>query len=83
MSVSLRLSIFGKRNRPIYRIVASETRYKRNGRSLDQLGAYNPNVNPPVFEIDRKKLNEWVKNGAIVSTGLYKLLKDNNIELPK
>ncbi|MBU2577588.1 30S ribosomal protein S16 [Patescibacteria group bacterium] len=83
MSVSLRLSIVGKRNRPIYRIVVSETRYKRNGKSLDQLGVYNPNVNPPVFQIDRKKLDEWTKKGAIVSAGLYKLLKANNIVLSK
>ncbi|RJR25450.1 30S ribosomal protein S16 [Candidatus Microgenomates bacterium] len=82
MSVSLRLSLVGKRNRPIYRIVASQTRYKRNGKSLDQLGAFNPNVNPPIFELDRKKFEEWVKKGAIISTGLYKLLKENNIPLP-
>lgn len=83
MSVSLRLSLAGKKNHPIYRIVVSETRYKRNGKSLDQLGIYNSNINPPVFKIDRNKLEQWVKKGAIVSTGLYKLLKNNNISIPK
>ncbi len=75
MSVSIRLSVFGKKNFPIYRIVVSETRSKRNGKYLDLLGTYNPRVKPPILEIDRKKLEDWIKKGAIVSNGLSRLLK--------
>jgi len=75
MSTSIRLSLSGKRNRPSYRVVVSETRYKRNGKALDILGTYNPNLKPPLFKIDQQKLEGWVSKGAIVSAGLGKLLK--------
>jgi len=75
MSVTVRLSLFGKKNYPVYRIVVAETRSKRNGPALDILGNYNPNLDPPSFNLDRKLLEEWIKKGAIVSSGLRKLLK--------
>lgn len=75
MSVSLRLSVVGKRGQPIYRIIAVEKRSKRNGKYIDNLGYFDPNVNPPKFELDKKKLEKWKKSGAIVSAGLQKLLK--------
>jgi len=67
--------MLGKKNRPIYRIVVSETRSKREGRFLDQLGIYDPNVKPPILKLDRQKLAAWKKRGAIVSSGLYRLLE--------
>ena len=75
MSVTVRLSRIGKRGQPVYRVVVSETRYKRDGKFLDNLGTYNPNVNPPVIKIENKRLDEWVKKGAIISSGVRKLLK--------
>jgi len=75
MSVSIRLARFGKKNQPIYRIITTETRSKRNGKYIDCLGYYNPNVTPPVINIDENKLNGWKKKGAIISTGLRKILK--------
>jgi len=75
MSVSVRLALYGKKNQPFYRIVVCETRYKRNGKYKEALGYYNPNLKPPVFKIDSQKLEKWIKNGAIVSDGLRKLLK--------
>lgn len=75
MSVTIRLSLTGKKGQPIYRIVACETRSKRDGKYIDSLGFYDPNRTPPILKIDEKKLNEWQKNGAIVSVGLAKLLK--------
>lgn len=77
MSVSVRLSRVGKKNQPVYRIVVSQTRYKRNGKYLDLLGLYNPSINPPFLKLNRQKLEEWVKKGAIISEGLRKILKQN------
>lgn len=77
MSVSLKLARVGKRNQPVYRIVAAETRYKRNGKILAQLGIYDPSQNPAVFNLDRKAFDAWTQKGAIVSTGLKKLLKES------
>lgn len=75
MSTSIRLSLVGKKNQPVYRIVVAETRSKRNGKYADNLGTYNPNVNPPLFRINKEKFEKWQKNGAIISNGLRKLLK--------
>jgi len=71
----------GKKNYPIYRIVVSETRYKRNGKYLDQVGFYNPNTVPPVFSLDQKKMAEWRSRGAIVSEGLSRILKQKKTKL--
>ena len=76
MSVTLRLSLVGKKGQPIYRIVACETRSKRDGKNADILGTYNPSFNPPRLVLDHKKLDDWVKKGAIISVGLQKLLKN-------
>ena len=75
MSVSIRLSLVGKKGQPVYRIVVCEKRSKRNGQFIDRIGSYDPNINPPKLILDQKKLKEWQEKGANVSTGLYKLLK--------
>ena len=76
MAVTLRLSVLGKRGQAIYRIVAVEKRSKRNGKYCDELGTYDPNVQPPKLTIDKTKLARWQKNGAIISTGLASILED-------
>lgn len=75
MSTTIRLSLIGKKNQPIYRIVVAETRSKRNGKYIDNLGYFNPNCKTPDLKIDFKKLSDWKNKGAIVSSGLQKLLK--------
>lgn len=75
MSTTIRLALFGKKNQPIYRIVVAETRSKRNGKYLDNLGSYNPNLKPEGIIVDQGKLNDWVSRGAIISRGLRTLLK--------
>lgn len=74
MSTSVRLSLSGKKNRHVYRIVVCETRYKRDGNHLAILGTYDPNVEPPILVLKKNELDEWIKKGAIVSDGLRKIL---------
>jgi small subunit ribosomal protein S16 len=83
MSVSVRLSLAGKKDQPVYRIVVTETRSKRDGKNLDILGFYDPNQTPAVMKVDQKRLNDWVKRGAIVSTGLRKVLSGEKIKEAK
>lgn len=78
MSVSIRLSRVGKKNQPVYRIVVAKTRSKRNGKSLQQLGLYNPSVNPPIFKLDQKAFEQWLQKGALISTGLRRLLQQQD-----
>lgn len=74
MSVTIRLSRIGKRNAPAYKIVAANTKDKRNGRPLDVLGHYNPSHTPELFEIDKDKYEKWVGNGALVTEAVKKLV---------
>ena len=78
MSTSIRLSRLGKKNQPIYRIVVTETRYKRDGRYSAVLGTYNPNFTPPQLNLDKEEFEKWVKRGAIISDGLRKILPNTN-----
>ena len=62
MAVTLRLLRLGKKNNPIYRIVAIDKRKKRNGTYVDEIGFYNPLPNPPIFTLDEKKVKDWLQN---------------------
>ncbi|MDO8341309.1 MAG: 30S ribosomal protein S16 [Candidatus Woesebacteria bacterium] len=73
MSVSIKLSRFGAKNNAFYRIVAVPTRSKRDGKSLEIIGSYDPHQKKTV--IDKKKFEKWVANGAIVTGGVKKILK--------
>ncbi len=70
--IKVRLSRKGKRNAPFYKIVAVESWRKRDGKYLESLGYFNPAKDD--FEIDKKKLDKWIKNGAQVSASVKKLL---------
>jgi len=64
VAVVLRLARHGTNNRPYYRIVATEKTAKRDGRFIEQIGTYNPKVNPPVFTLREDKVKHWVGLGA-------------------
>jgi small subunit ribosomal protein S16 len=76
MSVSIRLAKIGKKFQPTYKVVVAPTRSKRTGEYLEVLGTFNPNVNPFAVNIDKDKLNDWAKKGAIVSPAVSKILDD-------
>jgi small subunit ribosomal protein S16 len=62
--LKIKLTRTGKRSQPNYRIVVVNDRSKRDGKYTDLLGTYNPLVNPPYFNLDREKYDQWLKNGA-------------------
>ena len=64
MAVKIRLQRHGKKGKPFYWIVAADARSKRDGRSLEKLGTYNPNVNPAIIDLDVDSAVKWLKNGA-------------------
>jgi small subunit ribosomal protein S16 len=75
MSITIRLTRIGKKNSPAYRVVVSNTKDKRNGKSLDILGHYNPTDSKSKFEIDKEKYAAWVGKGAMVSDAVKQLLE--------
>lgn len=64
MPVKIRLQRHGKKNKPFYWIVAADSRSKRDGRYLEKLGTYNPNVNPAIIDLDVDGAVKWLQNGA-------------------
>ena len=64
MSVKIRLQRHGRKGKPFFWVVAADARSKRDGRSLEKLGTYNPNTNPATIELDVDAAVKWLQNGA-------------------
>ena len=75
MAVKLRLTRTGSKKRPFYRVVATNSAPRRDGRPLDFLGYYNPMVSPAKVEIDQEKAKKWLEMGAEPSDTVRNLLK--------
>ena len=68
MSVKLRLTRMGNKKRSFFRIVATNTASRRDGRPLEFLGYYNPQVSPADIKIDTDKVQKWMDLGAEMSS---------------
>ena len=64
MSVKIRLQRHGRKGKPFFWVVAADSRSKRDGRSLEKLGTYNPNTNPATIDLDIDGCVKWLQNGA-------------------
>ena len=64
MAVKIRLKRIGAKKSPFYRVVVADSRYPRDGRFIEEIGYYNPLVEPTLIKIDEEKAVNWVKNGA-------------------
>ena len=64
MPVKIRLQRHGKKGKPFYWIVAADSRSKRDGRFLEKLGTYNPNMNPAEINLDVDGSVAWLGKGA-------------------
>ena len=67
MAVRIRLARFGAKKKPIYRIVAADSQSRRDGRFIEQLGAYDPNLDPPRIDLLRERYDHWLAVGALPS----------------
>lgn len=79
MSVRLRLTRVGAKKNPIWRVVATDQRAKRDGRVLDTLGHYNAQTEPSTIVLDEEKVRAWLAKGAQPSETVAKLLKAQGI----
>ncbi|NRA10717.1 MAG: 30S ribosomal protein S16 [Crocinitomicaceae bacterium] len=64
MATKIRLQRHGKKGKPFYHIVAADSRAPRDGRFIEKLGTYNPNLNPAVIEINFDRTLSWIQEGA-------------------
>lgn len=64
MAVKIRLRRMGAKKAPFYRVVVADSRYPRDGRFIEEIGVYNPLLDPPEIKIDEEKAQQWIANGA-------------------
>ena len=62
--VKIRLQRAGKKKAPFYHIVVADSRSPRDGKIIEQIGTYNPMVEPSELKIDKEKVTKWINNGA-------------------
>ena len=79
MAVKLRLKRMGSKQKPFYRIVATDARSPRDGRFIEAVGTYDPIKKPAVVEIDEEKAIKWLNNGAQPTEKVKSLFKTNGI----
>jgi small subunit ribosomal protein S16 len=72
--LSIRMRRTGSKKRPYYRVVVTEGREPREGSFVEILGTYNPRTKPATVEIDKGRVEHWVKRGARPSDSVRTLL---------
>ena len=77
--VKIRLRRKGAKKAPFYRIVVADARSPRDGRCIEEIGTYNPLTNPATVEVDKEKVQAWIKNGAQPTDTVRGLLKNAGV----
>lgn len=79
MAVKLRLTRMGKTKQPTYRVVAIDSRTKRDGEYIELIGTYNPLTKPATVKLNEKVALKWLGEGAIPSDTVKNLFRDAGI----
>ncbi|WP_460936408.1 30S ribosomal protein S16 [Phycicoccus ginsengisoli] len=82
MAVKIRLKRMGKIRAPFYRVVVMDSRTKRDGRAIEEIGKYHPTEEPSVIDIDMERADYWLSQGAQPTeavAALLKLTKEGNV----
>ena len=83
MPTKIRLQRLGKKSKPIFKIVVADSRAKRDGKFIENLGQYNPNTNPATIEINFDSALDWVMKGAQPTNTALALLKYKGVMMKK
>jgi small subunit ribosomal protein S16 len=71
----------GSTNRPFYRVVAIDSRHRRDGRAIEELGWYDPLQKPLAVKLDEEPILEWLRRGAEPSATVRELMRERGILL--
>ena len=74
MAVRIRLKRVGKIHYPVYRVVVVDSRKKRDGRVIEEVGQYNPNEEPSFIQVKSDRIQYWLGVGAQPSDAVRRLL---------
>ncbi|MDN5856931.1 MAG: 30S ribosomal protein S16 [Actinomycetia bacterium] len=75
MAVKIRLKRIGKIRQPYYRVVVVDSRKKRDGRVIEEIGIYHPKHDPSVIEVEGERAQHWLGVGAQPTEAVLALLK--------
>jgi small subunit ribosomal protein S16 len=81
MAVKIRLSRKGTKKRPFYRIVAADVEAPRDGKYLENLGTYNPMVDPAAVTLKDDRIKYWLAEGAQTTPTVQSILKKQGLSL--
>lgn len=79
MAVHLRLTRMGRHKRPFYRVVAVDSRSRRDGRYIEILGTHDPLQEPAVSDLKADRVLDWLYKGAQPSVTVRTLLRRSGI----
>ena len=79
MAVKIRLRRMGAKKAPFYRIVVADSRYPRDGRFIEEIGYYNPMLEPSVVKVDPEKAKKWIATGAQPTDTVKALFKKHGV----
>ena len=80
MAVKMRLKRMGAKKKPFYRIVVADSRSPRDGRFIEEVGTYDPNLEPSGIKFNEGVAKKWLANGAQPTDRVAKLLKTAGIQ---
>ena len=75
MAVKIRLKRMGKIRTPFYRIVVADSRTKRDGRVIEEIGKYHPTEEPSLIQVDSERAQYWLGVGAQPTEQVLAILK--------
>ena len=75
MAVKIKLKRLGKIREPHYRIVVADSRTKRDGRAIEEIGIYYPKAEPSLIEVNSERAQHWLSVGAQPTDPVRVLLK--------
>ncbi|MBR1918776.1 MAG: 30S ribosomal protein S16 [Spirochaetales bacterium] len=82
--VTIRLKRFGAKARPYFRVVVQDGRIATKGKTIDEIGVYNPiEAADKQINIDTEKASEWIRKGAVPSDTVKKIFNQKGITLTR
>ena len=79
MAVKIRLARAGAKKKPFYKVVVADGRCKRDGRFIENVGTYDPNIDPAAVRFNEEKTLEWLGRGAQPTDTVREILKKAGI----
>jgi small subunit ribosomal protein S16 len=79
MAIKIRLARAGAKKKPFYQVVVADGRCRRDGRFIENVGTYDPNREPAVYNLEEGKTLEWLGKGAQPTDTVKQILKKTGI----